>query len=254
MLVVLHLIAFLGLVSFLVSCWQVWRLWCLPQYFAYKTCVVSAAASIVFAACVFRYAKTKSRQKMLEDGILSINSCAIMWHAVSRAHSRTLAILSEGNDHLISYHQYTRYLSLFAIDLKDHLATEKFDEWTKAASDKECITRVQKEGAKTNAANTEVRRAEKLRLNAPDIHQRKSSDKSRQNKKPDENSPAQTLLGGDFFFAYIVQRFDLSPACLYLDSSDSVIAGHNCTPDKNEALVHLGAMYQTRHLAASKPR
>ncbi|MBX3024672.1 hypothetical protein KF840_07165 [bacterium] len=58
----------------------------------------------------------------LEQGLLSIHSCSIVWQAVIVAHFRALDELkSRGDDRLVSYRGYTAALGRQATDLKRHV-------------------------------------------------------------------------------------------------------------------------------------
>jgi len=74
---------------------------------------------------VIRIFKTEARRKMLESGLLSIHSCAIMWQAVVLAHYRALKkskLEPEG-----VYTNYTKHLSEEAEHLK--LNIFKIHQW-----------------------------------------------------------------------------------------------------------------------------
>lgn len=77
-----------------------------------------AGLVVVFSFYVaFRIFKTNFRLKILEEGLLSIHSCSIMWHAVAVAHYRTLKKL-QGQKNL---QNYSKILSELAVDLAEDI-------------------------------------------------------------------------------------------------------------------------------------
>ncbi len=68
---------------------------------------------------VSRVTKDIVRRRILESGMLSIHSCAISWQAVVVAHYRALQRIVD--DKQRGFHNYTKYLSLEAIDLSKHV-------------------------------------------------------------------------------------------------------------------------------------
>jgi len=83
----------------------------------------------VFAFVVLhRIAKTDARRRVLEGGLLCIHSCAIMWQAVTVAHYRALHLSQKQDSGKgLNYEEYTRHLSLMAIDLKKNIF--RIHEW-----------------------------------------------------------------------------------------------------------------------------
>jgi len=69
--------------------------------------------SVLFVG--YRFVKDRARRRVLETGLLSIHSCAIMWQAVVVAHYR--AIEHTRHDDHQGYRNYTKYLSKQAHDL-----------------------------------------------------------------------------------------------------------------------------------------
>jgi hypothetical protein len=97
--------------------------------------------SILVLLCliVLRILSTYLRRKMLEDGLLSIHSCAITWHAVVTAHYR--ALLAMGGDKRGNvFKSYTWWLSALAADLGKRL--EDIHDWIDA-DDSTVISRAQ---------------------------------------------------------------------------------------------------------------
>jgi hypothetical protein len=72
---------------------------------------------LIFATGVFLISagNLNARRRILEDGLLSIHSCAIMWQAVVVAHYRALACAQANHQ---DFRNYTQYLSDQACDLK----------------------------------------------------------------------------------------------------------------------------------------
>ena len=78
--------------------------------------------AVVLGWTVRRVRRTSERRELLEVGLLSIHSCAIMWQAVVVAHYRALARLKKrppGGG--AGYRGYMYYLSGEAIDLAKHV-------------------------------------------------------------------------------------------------------------------------------------
>ncbi len=146
----LHIIAFLGIAQLGYLTYQLRDKWSAANL---KSGVTdnnfAALVPIVFAASIlyfyFRRRKTRDRRELLENGLLSINSCALMWHAIAVAHYRTLVTLR--NEDLAGgietpkrgYYDYTNCLSWFAIDLCNKLDREAFHDWLIEEKDDEII-------------------------------------------------------------------------------------------------------------------
>lgn len=81
------------------------------------------AAVVLFIA--FRALQDYPRLWLLEDGLLSIHSCAVMWQAVVLAHYRALEAVRAGGGR--GYESYTKNLALQAHDLKGKLF--RIDTW-----------------------------------------------------------------------------------------------------------------------------
>ncbi len=122
MLTVLHMVAWFGLVPLFFLCWQV-RVGGVLQLGGSITIFV-----LMFVAVVFRILKTTARRRILEEGLLSIHSCAVMWQAVAVAHYRALrAIGADRDGTLSSYRRYTENLSRQALDLNKDI--ENIHNW-----------------------------------------------------------------------------------------------------------------------------
>lgn len=68
---------------------------------------------------LFRYLKDTARRRILETGLLSIHSSALMWQAVVLAHYRALE--DAHSDSHAGHKYYTTYLSKHAKDLAEHI-------------------------------------------------------------------------------------------------------------------------------------
>ena len=77
---------------------------------------------------VARFYQTRSRRKLLEEGLLSINSCAVLWQVISCAHFWTLHDLSEKTQgRFTSYETYSATLGRKAVDFCDNI--DSIYEW-----------------------------------------------------------------------------------------------------------------------------
>jgi hypothetical protein len=69
-----------------------------------------------------RIIQADSQRKILDRGLLSVHSCAILWNAVVVAHFRALRAAGMSNDGMLdSYHGYTIDLANQATRLRDQL-------------------------------------------------------------------------------------------------------------------------------------
>ena len=66
----------------------------------------------------FSILKHRSRRLILENGLLSIQSCAVVWRLVSLAHLRAV---DEGFEYKLDYRGYTRRLAVNACLIRDNL-------------------------------------------------------------------------------------------------------------------------------------
>lgn len=122
MLTVLHMVAWFGLVPLFFLCWQERAAGAL-RLGASITVFVA-----MFAAVVFRIWKTTARRRILEKGLLSIHSCAVMWQAVAVAHYRALRAIGADRDGTVSsYRHYTEHLSRQALKLNRDI--ENIHNW-----------------------------------------------------------------------------------------------------------------------------
>lgn len=81
--------------------------------------------------------KLKARRILLEEGLLSIHSCAIMWNLVIIAHCRALNKLWADKDgQLTSLKGYTPALSELAIELTEYITEKRnIEEWVNKESE-----------------------------------------------------------------------------------------------------------------------
>lgn len=85
---------------------------------------LSLSAGLVFFV-LFRALQDYPRLWLLEDGLLSIHSCAVMWQAVVLAHYRSLDTIRKGQG--IGYEHYTKNLAVEAGRLRDSIF--RIDQW-----------------------------------------------------------------------------------------------------------------------------
>ncbi len=113
MLNTLHACTAVFLVPLFVAVYQQWKANDLLQfYFA----IWAAAASLV--VFLVNLNQVNARKRVIEEGLLSIHSSAILWQATVIAHFRALERLGNEKDgRLIDYDGYTRCLSHEAVDL-----------------------------------------------------------------------------------------------------------------------------------------
>lgn len=113
MLDVLHLITILSFIPIII----------IPVQFILCGKYFEAILSMLIAAPIFIISLTHiniriKRRRILEDGLLSIQSCAITWQAVVVAHFRALDSIAEDGD---NYSEYTRKLSSQAENLTQNV-------------------------------------------------------------------------------------------------------------------------------------
>jgi hypothetical protein len=76
---------------------------------------------VIVLLVAHRIIKNRARRKILENGLLSIHSCSIMWQAVVVAHYRALEqTLTENNGACLK--DYTKNLSVQALELRNNIA------------------------------------------------------------------------------------------------------------------------------------
>jgi hypothetical protein len=83
-------------------------------------CSLFYAAGVVVVILVYR--NIISRVKILESGLGSIHSCAILWEAVVLAHVSALVQLSDSNGQLKSMHGYTKHMAECAHAISRHVS------------------------------------------------------------------------------------------------------------------------------------
>ncbi|MDE2216549.1 MAG: hypothetical protein KGJ87_05215 [Planctomycetota bacterium] len=71
---------------------------------------------------VFRIARNNSKVRILEEGLLSIYSCSIMWQAVVTAHFIALSRVQQANAGPFSFHTYYKELKVETIRLLNTIA------------------------------------------------------------------------------------------------------------------------------------
>ena len=111
MLLVLYIIAFVSLLPLIYLSYAMYIDRGHETFFASTIITV-----IAFCILVFRYRKTNARRKILEKGLLCINSCEIMWHAVVVAHHRAIENINQ--DVLLpKFNDLSKQLSTQALNL-----------------------------------------------------------------------------------------------------------------------------------------
>ncbi len=123
---VLYILAYLALIPILISS---------IQYFfdpCHKNYILGVLFLLfflyMFLAVFSRSTRSDSRRNLLQDGLLSIHSCAIMWHAVVVAHFR--ALKQSPQEEQLHMKGYVGRLSNESIKLIDN-GVENIHEWVK---------------------------------------------------------------------------------------------------------------------------
>ena len=126
MLHLLHLMAIFGLVCLIATCIMLLYESGKPDesgsiaWSAITWAVICFILTLAMISTVHSNIKrTDSRRRLLEEGILSIHSCAIMWQAVVVAHYRAIELTKRESKN--TYENYTFYLSIQAKDLGNHI-------------------------------------------------------------------------------------------------------------------------------------
>ncbi len=122
MLSILNITAILGIVAMLVMILQFYQ-----EKSYYHLCFSILSTLIVIVTFFKKSKQLKQRRILLQEGILSIHSCAIMWQLVVIAHHKAIEMLSIKNKNtqiICSLHGYTENLSLVTLDLREHLKKE----------------------------------------------------------------------------------------------------------------------------------
>lgn len=119
MLSVFYLMIFLAIVSNVAMIVQLWPQISIHPALQWGTIFFEF---IVLDAIIIRIIGNDRRRKILEQEILSIHSCGIMWQAVVVAHFRAIAVLSkqypDGSGNLKNY---THELAVQAVDLRENI-------------------------------------------------------------------------------------------------------------------------------------
>lgn len=105
----------------------------LKQGVGFRTAVISLFTLATALLCVLKIRKIERRRVVLEEGLLSIHSCAIMWHAVVVAHFRAVADPEEKTER-IDGSKYMHNLAVEALDLRKNI--EDIYDWIEG----KCIT------------------------------------------------------------------------------------------------------------------
>jgi hypothetical protein len=125
----LHLLGLTALICVgfaIAASWQLYSRSCERTDIAYFV-VVLGFSYWTFA----RFFQARSRRKLLEEGLLSINSCAVLWQVITCAHFWTLHELSERTQNkFTSYENYSRTLGEKAVRFCDKI--DRIYEWYEA--------------------------------------------------------------------------------------------------------------------------
>jgi hypothetical protein len=127
---------FMCLVSPTIAVYQIWHAHMHAETNGFTWlldvgCSVFYVTGVVVVILVYR--NIISRVKILESGLGSIHSCAILWEAVVLAHVSALVQLSDSNGRLKSMHGYTRHMAERAYAISCHVSNihKWIDETTK---------------------------------------------------------------------------------------------------------------------------
>ncbi len=87
--------------------------------------------SFLFATILLfvQYRELRKRQSIIENGLLSIHSCAILWQAIIIAHFRAIRNIDSGDDGVNNYKGYTEKLAFEANSLSKYIFN--IHEWMK---------------------------------------------------------------------------------------------------------------------------
>ena len=85
--------------------------------------------SVTFVVILIHSKQLYERLQVIENGMLSIHSCAILWHATVIAHFRAAEALERTTDGIQFYEGYTKALSEHAADLAENVL--EIHEWMK---------------------------------------------------------------------------------------------------------------------------
>lgn len=115
---VLYLIAFIALIPIILAGKQT----AINEQFS-QTIILWSGAFIGFIYFCWRVIRIFSRRKLLEDGLLSIHSCGILWEAVVLSYNlairESISKIKSDSDHPLTY--YTKSLSEVANDLAENI-------------------------------------------------------------------------------------------------------------------------------------
>lgn len=88
-------------------------------------CIYLLLSTGLLVFVLFRALQDYPRLWLLEDGLLSIHSCAVMWQAVVLGHYRSLDKIKQGQG--VGYEHYTKNLAIQAGSLRTSVF--RIDEW-----------------------------------------------------------------------------------------------------------------------------
>ena len=122
MLSILYMLLALGVASMLFMTFQVLR----DPGAQVEAVIITPITAGILSVVVIKVRQLSQRRRLLEGGILSINSCAIVWHLVVTCHHRAIASLPTHDESSVaSFEGYTSKLSEQAASLKQHLQDGK---------------------------------------------------------------------------------------------------------------------------------
>lgn len=128
---VLHLVALLALVPIFSGAVQY------GSEDPWRAGGMLSVALVSLGVTVWRILRNIARRELLESGLLSIHSCAIMWQAVLLAHHRAVERLHSAGR---GYSGYTRALSEEALDVAENAG--RLHEWLATPGDLKELTSV----------------------------------------------------------------------------------------------------------------
>ncbi|MCD4720684.1 MAG: hypothetical protein K8S13_12635 [Desulfobacula sp.] len=122
MMKILHMIAFLGVIPVIFASIQFYLKG--EDFNSYFFMIISLFSFVII---VIRVSNNNRKREILEDGLLSIHSCAIVWQAVIVAHNKAKDEISEIESNGHPYKNYSRVLGEWAGGLC--LNIESIHDW-----------------------------------------------------------------------------------------------------------------------------
>jgi hypothetical protein len=121
MINILYLIIIISLIPLIVMLYQLHKGEKIVEFWI---CTIVVILLIIFV--LLRIRRNNSKIKLLEQGILSISSCAVIWQAVVLAHYKALSDLNDKNN----YFSYDRYMDRLSVETKNLIENiYEIDNW-----------------------------------------------------------------------------------------------------------------------------